>query len=103
MKHLTDLFKLMQLTRSQPQYGYVPGGVQQDELSNLAEHQYLVTFIAWQIARQLKSRGSKIDVLKVVEFSLVHDLGEVFGGDISSYYRKANPKALKYAKAFEEE
>jgi 5'-deoxynucleotidase YfbR-like HD superfamily hydrolase len=103
MKHLTDLFKIMQLTRSQPQYGYVTAGIQQDELSNLAEHHYLVSFFAWQLARQLKSKGADIDVLRVVEFSLVHDVGELFGGDISSYYRKANPKALKYAKAFEEE
>lgn len=45
MKHLTNLFKLMQLTRSQPLYGYVIGGVQKNDLSNLAEHHYLVTFI----------------------------------------------------------
>ena len=40
MKHLTNLFKLMELTRSQPQYGYALAGIQQDELSNLAEHHF---------------------------------------------------------------
>jgi len=103
MNHLTNLFKLMELTRSQPQYGYALAGIQQDELSNLAEHHYLVTFIAWQLASQVKKAGAKIDVEKVLEFGLVHDLGELFGGDISMPYAKANPKARKHAKAFEEE
>src|SRR3989344_1667843 len=103
MKHLTNLFKLMELTRSQPQYGYALAGIQQDELSNLAEHHYLVTFIAWQLASQVKKAGAKIDVSKVLEFGLVHDLGELFGGDISMPYARVNPKAREYAKAFEEE
>ena len=93
----------MELTRSQPQYGYTLAGIQQDELSNLAEHHYLVTFIAWQLASQVKKAGAKIDVQKVLEFGLIHDLGELFGGDISMPYARANPKAREYAKAFEEE
>lgn len=103
MNHLTNLFKLIELTRSQPQYGYALTGIQQDELSNLAEHHYLVTFIAWQLARQVKNKGANINITKVLEFSLIHDLGELFGGDISMAYAKANPKAREYAKAFEEE
>src|SRR3989344_6370229 len=103
MKHLTNLFKLMELTRSQPQYGYALAGIQQDELSNLAEHHYLVTFIAWQLASQVKKAGAKINISKVLEFGLVHDLGELLGGDISMSYARANPKARKHAKAFEEE
>jgi len=103
MEHLTNLFKLMELTRSQPQYGYALAGIPQDELSNLAEHHYLVTFIAWQLARQVKNAGANINIAKVLEFALVHDLGELFGGDISMPYAKANPKAREYAKAFEEE
>lgn len=93
----------MQLTRSQPLYGYVIGGVQKNDLSNLAEHHYLVTFIAWQLARQVKSKGANINVEKVLEFAMVHDIGELFGGDISMPYARANPKAREYAKAFEEE
>lgn len=103
MKHLTNLFKIIELTRSQPQYGYVPAGVPKDELSNLAEHHYLVTFIAWQLARQVKNKGAKVDIAKVMEFALMHDLGELFGGDISMPYAKINPKAREYAKMFEAE
>ena len=75
MEHLTNLFKLIELTRSQPQYGYALAGIQQDELSNLAEHHYLVTFVAWQLASQVKRAGANIDIQKVLEFCLIHDLG----------------------------
>lgn len=76
MKHLPDLFTLLQITRSQPQYGYALSGIQQDELSNLAEHHYLVTFIAWQIAVHLKQKGAAIEVQQVLELSMIHDLGD---------------------------
>ncbi len=103
MKNLTDLFKIVQLTRAQKQYGYLLSGIKRDQISNLAEHHYLVSFTAWQLALNLKQAGANIDVLKVIEFSLIHDLGELMGGDISTFYAKMNKKARKFAKAFEEE
>ena len=103
MKSLTDLFKLIELTRSMPQYGYALSGIKQDDLSNLAEHHYLVTFIAWQLARHVIKKGAQVDLAKVLEFALIHDLGELFGGDIAMPYAKANPKARELAKAFEAE
>lgn len=103
MDHLTKLFRLMQLTRSQPQYGYVLTGMHTHELSNLAEHHYLVTFIAHRLVSVLNQKGAKLDMAKVLEICLFHDLGELFGGDISLPYQIANPKAKKLAKAFEAE
>ena len=103
MKNLIKLFRLIELTRAQPQYGYVLAEIPKSELSDLAQHHYLVTFIAWQLARSAKRAGAKINLEKVLEFSLVHDLGELFGGDISMPYAKANPAAREKAKAFEAE
>jgi 5'-deoxynucleotidase YfbR-like HD superfamily hydrolase len=103
MKNLPNLFKLVELTRSQVQYGYLLSGIKKDQLSNLAEHHYLVTFMGWQLALNLKQAGANIDVLKVIEFCLIHDLGELMGGDISVWYGKINPRARKFAKTFEEE
>lgn len=103
MDHLAKLFKLLEITRSQPQYGYALAGIPKGELSDLAQHHYLVTFIAWQLALSVQSKGAKINVQKVLEYSLIHDLGELFGGDIAMPYAKANPKARILAKAFEAE
>jgi 5'-deoxynucleotidase YfbR-like HD superfamily hydrolase len=103
MKNLTNLFKLIELTRHIQQYGYVPAGIKRSDLSNIAEHQYLVTFIAWQLALYLKEKGANINIQRVMEISMVHDVGEILGGDISYYYGRSNPSARKAAKAFEQE
>ncbi|HYF97904.1 MAG TPA: HD domain-containing protein [Coxiellaceae bacterium] len=103
MKTLPKLFQIVELTRSQPQYGYALSGIKKNDLSSLAEHHYLVTFIAWQLAAHLNKLGAKLDVKKVLEFCLVHDLGEIFGGDIAFPYARVNKKAKSLAKAFEEE
>ena len=103
MKKLTDLFKVAELTRAQTQYGYILAGMKRGETSNLAEHHYLVTFVAWQLALFVNSKGAKINTQKVLEFCLIHDMGELFGGDIAMPYAKVNPKAREFAKAFEAE
>ncbi len=102
MEHLTNLFHILEITRKQPQYGYAVNGGDMP-LGNLAEHQYLVAMLGWQIAASLNAKGAKIDTKKVLELALIHDLGELFGGDISLRYRKVNREAHKYAKKFEEE
>jgi len=102
MKKITDLFNLLEISRVQPQYGYsIAGGSLKQ--SNLAEHHYLVVMIGWQLASYLKDKGADIDVFKVVKFCLIHDIGELFGGDIGMYYAKSNPQARSLAKGFEEE
>lgn len=103
MDHLTSLFKLIEITRSQQQYGYALSGIPKHELSDLAAHHFLVTFMAWQLARNLNNAGATLNIEKVLEFALVHDLGELFGGDIAMPYAKINPHARKLAKAFETE
>ncbi len=59
--------------------------------------------LAWQLSELVNSKGANIDTYKVLKFSLLHDIGELFGGDIGMYYAKANPQARTYAKQFEEE
>lgn len=102
MKKIIELINLLQIARIQPQYGYaVSGG--NTRIGNLAEHHYLVTMSAWQLAELVNSKGANIDTFKVLKFCLLHDIGELFGGDIGMYYAKANPQARSYAKQFEKE
>ena len=103
MKHLTKLFKLLELTRSQPQSGYALAGIPLEDLSSLASHHYLTTFFAWQITLNLNNVGAGLNVQRVLELCLIHDLGELFGGDIAMPYAIVNPKARELAKAFEME
>lgn len=102
MEKIIDLINLLQITRVQPQYGYsIAGGNMRQ--GNLAEHHYLVTMLGWQLAEMVNSKGAHIDTYKVMKYCLLHDIGEIFGGDIGMYYAKANPKARELAKKFEEE
>ena len=102
MEKIVELINLLQIARIQPQYGYaVAGG--NARIGDLAQHHYLVTMLAWQLCEFVNSKGAKIDTFTVIKFSLLHDIGELFGGDIGMYYAKANPEARKYAKQFEEE
>ena len=103
MQHLTNLFKLLEIARSMPQHGYAVSGLQKHELSDIAQHQYLVTLIAWQLAMNLNSLGASFNIQRVQELAMTHDLGELFGSDISFYYARKNRKARKFAKLFEEE
>lgn len=103
MTDLIKLFRLMELTRAQSQYGYIVAEIPKAQLSDLAQHHYLVTFIAWQLGLMVQRAGATVDLTKVLEFGLIHDLGELFGGDISMSYAKANPAARAAAKAFEME
>jgi 5'-deoxynucleotidase YfbR-like HD superfamily hydrolase len=103
MKKLTDLFKLIEITRDQPQYGYNLAGLNKHELSDLAQHHYLVTFITWQLGLLIQKAGGKVNIFRAMEISMMHDLGELFGGDICHYYAKANPTARTLAKQYEHE
>lgn len=101
MDNLTKLFRLIQTTRAVPLYGYALSEASQGEIPDLAQHQYLVTFVSWQLARHLVKAGANINIQKVLEFALIHDLGELLGGDIAMPYARANPRAKKLATAFE--
>jgi 5'-deoxynucleotidase YfbR-like HD superfamily hydrolase len=103
MKNLAKLLSLLQLTRHQTLYGYIPNGIKRQELPTLAEHSYLTALTAWRLVKNLAKTGAKINLARVLELAFVHDLGELFGGDISMPYARLNPKAKKLARDFEKE
>ena len=103
MKDIMPLLKIMQMTRNQPMYGYQFSVRSKGEVSDLAQHHYLVTFIAWQLALAAERAGAKVNVRRVIELSLVHDSAELFGGDINFSYARAYPEARKAAKQMQAE
>lgn len=95
------MIRLVEISRVMPQYGYALAEISKSDQSDLAQHHYLVTFIAWSLARIAQKGGSKVEVQKVLEYALIHDLGELFGGDIAMPYARANNEARTAAKQFE--
>lgn len=72
---------------------YVTG---EDRLENDAEHSFQVALVAWYIAN---SNNLNLDIGKILKYSLVHDLVEVYAGDTFAHTKD---KALKESKAARE-
>jgi len=102
-KTISDLLPLLETLRAMPQYGYVLAGVQKSDMSTIADHSYLVSMTAWIFARGLEREGIIVSIERVLELSLVHDLGELLGGDVNFYYGRMNTKARALSREFEKE
>lgn len=103
IKQLPKFITLLELTREQPQYGYFLAGIAKHETSNLAEHQYLVAMIGWMLCEYINMEEQLVDSAQVIKMCLIHDLGELFGGDIAAPLSRKRPDMKKIAKAFEAE
>lgn len=102
MKNLPKFISILEMTREQVQYGYFLVGVNRHETSTLAEHHYLVTMIGWMLCEYLnEDEGSLVDTSKVMQLCLVHDLGELFGGDMAAPLSRKRPDIKAHAQAFE--
>jgi len=96
MKELLKLLSILQLTKEQPCTGYLAGGVRVSEIPNLASHHYTTTLNAYFILQRIKKAGGQINERKVILMLLVHDLPELFGGDISTPLNRKYPDLRKY-------
>src|SRR5688572_6744004 len=66
---------------------------------NDIEHSYRVAMLCWMIIEEYKL---KLDVNKVIRYALVHDLPEIYAGDVSIYTEYSQKeKDKKEAKAIQ--
>ncbi len=91
MTHLLKLFALLQLSKDQPLTGYLIGGLKLNELPTLAEHHYTTALIGYFLTHRIIDEGGDINQHKVMTMSLIHDLPELFGGDIASPLNRKYP------------
>ncbi len=96
MKNLLKLLSVLQLTKEQPCTGYLAAGVRLHETASLAEHHYTTTLNAYFVLQRIKKAGGTINERKVLLMLLVHDLPEVFGGDISAPLNRKYPDLREY-------
>ncbi len=96
MEKLLALLSVVQLTKQQPLTGYSVAGVKLAELPTLAEHHYTSALAAMFASRHIKKLGGNIDPEKIVAMLLIHDLGELFGGDISTPLSRTYPELREY-------
>lgn len=96
IKPLLRLFSLLQLTKEQPLTGYIIGGLKRHEIPSLADHHYTAALMGWFLVQEIKDAGGVIDERRVVLMLLIHDLPELFGGDISTPLNRKYPDLRAY-------
>lgn len=96
MNKLLKLFSILQLTKEQKLTGYLTTGIRYHELPSLAEHQYTTTIMAWFLVQKIKKAGGLINERKMTIMLLIHDLGKLFGGDITCQLNNQYPDLKEY-------
>ncbi len=61
----------------------------------VAEHSFYVAMIARSLCGLLEESGTKVNTLEVVDKALIHDIEEMFSGDIIQPFKHANPRLKK--------
>lgn len=93
-----ELVQLFDRLAALPRTGWLLRGVVDPE--SIAEHSYGVAVVASLIVDDLRAKGETIDGERVLRMALVHDLAEVYTGDIPM---PAKSEALRSALAHAEE
>lgn len=60
--------------------GWLMRGIPEDKCESVGDHTFAVALFAMMIA---KKYFPELDIMKVIKMSLVHELGEIDGGDIT--------------------
>lgn len=75
LKFLVEVSRIKSLQRT----GWVWLGVKNPE--TVAEHSFRTAVMAWMLGR-----GTGLDLERVIELALIHDIGEAYAGDLTPYY-----------------
>jgi putative hydrolase of HD superfamily len=84
MSHQTELarfFTRVQALKRVPRSGWVDRGVPLPEVESVADHTWQTALIAWLTAID----GTALDVNRVLQLAMIHDLAEVIVGDQPPY------------------
>jgi len=88
LESILDLFVSLQPMKELKRQGAIYYGERMMEADTIAGHSFTVASLAWLIARTLRNRGHAIDVKKVLEMALCHDMGEAVTGDIGTVIKQ---------------
>lgn len=96
MHKLLKFFSLLQLTKEQPLTGYLIAGIKAKDIPSLADHHYTASIMGWLLAHRIKAAGGAVNERRIVLMLLVHDLPELFGGDIAGPLNRKYPDLREY-------
>ncbi|MDI6602830.1 MAG: HD domain-containing protein [Patescibacteria group bacterium] len=80
MEEILNFLIEIEKLKKMPRTGWILIGIKNPE--SIAEHIFHEAIMAWVLARQ---RKNNLNVDKVVKIALIHDLCEIYAGDITPY------------------
>ncbi len=94
MKHFKKILEFQKLLKEfNLIYRYLDSIHLKNNLDNDVEHSFRVAMLCWMIIEEYKL---KLDINKVIKYALLHDLVEVYAGDVSIYAKvKSEDKAKR--------
>lgn len=81
MEEIMDFLLKIGKLKKMPRTGFVWLGIKNPE--TIAQHAFRVALMNWILARKTKP---KMNLEKIIKISLVHDLCEVYAGDMTPYW-----------------
>lgn len=66
-----------------------------DRKESTAEHSWSVTMIAMILMDRLKKEFPSIDELRIIKLALIHDVVEIYAGDVSAFDTEARKNKTK--------
>lgn len=79
MKHILSFLSLVFALKKTPRTGWVLRGVKNPE--TIAEHVFRTTMLSWVLGA-----GGNLRIQKVISMSILHELCEVYAGDMTPYH-----------------
>jgi putative hydrolase of HD superfamily len=93
MEHFQKILEFQKLLQKFNKIYRDLGSIHKDgHFDNDVEHSYRVAMLCWMVAEEYKL---KLDTNKIIQYALVHDLVEVYAGDVSMYKHKNNKNVQK--------
>jgi putative hydrolase of HD superfamily len=87
LQKVINFYKLLNGFQRVVRVGHVPG---EDRHENDVEHSYTLAMTAWYVIETFKL---DLNVDKAIRYSLIHDLVEVYAGDVDAFTK--NPELLE--------
>lgn len=77
---ILEIFFEIQSLKNLFRQGWLRCGVEKKFCESVADHSFSITMLAWLIADEYLP---ELDIIKILKYSLIHEIGEIYAGDIT--------------------
>ena len=77
---ILEVFFEIQSLKNLFRQGWLKKGVEKKFCESVADHSFSTTILAWLIAEKY---FPELDLVKIIQYSLIHEIGEIYAGDIT--------------------